>query len=316
MTRGARAILTGIVAASAVLQLSVAARADDAIDGYLAVDDFTTGQIYTLTQLGTNVTQVSHAGPDRAAIAPSWSPDGHRIAFVIVSFATGLDRMYTMAADGSDVHKIRNDGSAWNNDVPKYFPDGNRIVFARCHSDGSGCSIASVGVDGTGLQILTPVEHEVYDFFPAVSPDGSQIAFERINGNGIHAQAWIMNTDGTGAHPITPPALEALFPTWSPDGAKVTVSSNCCRLGGDVYTVPSSGGPVTRLTHTPYPNFSGFSVYSPSGREIAFVTNRNYPDRCCADLYLMSATGQHQVKVDLGLNGIATVAWGPAASRP
>jgi Tol biopolymer transport system component len=302
-------------AAMSVALLGAPAVASAAIDGYLAVDDFHTRQIYTLTQLGTNVTQVTHVGANQAAIAPSWSPDGHRIAFAIVAFATGLDRMYTMAADGSDVQKLRNDGPGWNNDVPRYFPDGNRIVFARCHRDGSGCSIATVGVDGTGLQILTPVETEVYDFFPAPSPDGSQIAFERINGNGIHAQAWIMNADGTGAHPITPPKLESLFPNWSPDGAKVTVSSNCCKLGGDVYTVPASGGVPTRLTHTPYPNFSGFSVYAPSGREIAFVTNRNYPDRCCADLYLMSSTGQHEVKIDLDLDGIATVAWGPAPTR-
>lgn len=305
-----RVVVAMVAALAALLGMPAPASTAAAIDGYLAVDDGNTGQIYTLTQLGTNLTQVSHVPGDAFAIAPRWSPDGRRIAFVVV--ANGLDRIYTMAANGSDVHKVRNDNAAWNNDAPDYFPDGAHIVFARCHVTGAGCVLASVNVDGTGLQTLTASRFEVYDVSPAVSPDGAHIAFVRFNADGVHAQIWVMNADGSDAHAVTPPALEPYTVSWAPGGASLLVSSNCCRLGGDIYSVDPANGSRTRLTHTPYPHFSGGGGYAPSGREIAFLTDRNYPDKCCADLYLMRADGVHPVKVNTGLNGVRSVDWGPS----
>ncbi len=124
-------VMKRLLIAAAALSVAVlgapSSAGASAIDGYLVVDDANTGQIYTLTQLGTNVTQVTHVTGDQFAIAPRWSPDGRRIAFVIV--ANGLDRMYTMAADGSDVHKMRNDGPALEQRRPGLLPgrDPHRV---------------------------------------------------------------------------------------------------------------------------------------------------------------------------------------------
>lgn len=309
MSHTIRGIVAVCATAVTVLLFSPAASAA-AIDGYLAVDDGNTGQIYTLTQLGTNLTQVTHVSGDEFAIQPRWSPDGRRIVFVIV--AGGSDRIYTMAADGSHVHRLRSDGPAWNNDAPDYFPDGTRIVFARCRADGIGCVVATVGIDGTGLQKLTALRFEVYDVAPTVSPDGTRIAFVRFNADGIHAQIWVMNVDGSAAHAVTPPALEPYTVEWSPDGTSLLASSNCCKLSGDIYSVRLADGARTRLTRTPYPRFSGSGVYAPSGRQIAFITDRKYPDKDGSDLYLMRADGGHQVKVTTGLTGIRSVDWGPS----
>jgi Tol biopolymer transport system component len=306
-----RILAVGALVVAALLP----AQASDASgnDGYLVVNDANTGQIYRLTQLGTGLTQLTNIGTDQLALAPRWSPDGQRIAFVIFDRSTFLDRMYTMARDGSDVHPLRDESAAWNNDVPDYFPHGKRIAFARCKVDGGGCVIATVHADGSHLHALTQNEFEKYDFYPDVSPDGSRIAFVRLNANGVHGQVWIMNADGTDAHAVTPPALEATIPRWTPDGAALIVSSNCCRLGGNIYRVPATGGRLIPLTHTKWPNFSSAAAVAPSGRRIAFSTDRNYPDRCCADLYLMHADGGHQVKISTGLTGVQIVDWGPGS---
>jgi Tol biopolymer transport system component len=309
MTRALRCLIAVGATACAALLSSPAASAVPAIDGYLVVS---TGQIYTLTQLGTNVTQVTHVREDRFAIAPRWSPDGRNIAFDIVGDGVN-DRMYTMAADGSGVRRIRADGPAWNDDVPAYFPDGERIVFARCHVDGTGCVIDAVGVDGTGLQTLTSPQFEVYDFNPTVSPDGTRIAFNRFNADGVHSQVWVMNADGTDQAPVTSPALEATSPNWSPDGTRLTFGTNCCRLGGNVYSISAHGSRPTQLTRTPYPNYSGAGAYAPSGREIAFLSDRDHPNKDGADLFVMRADGAHEVKVDTALTGIGSVDWGPSS---
>ena len=57
-----------------VLLLSPAAAADS-IDGQLVVDH-ETARSTPLTQLGTDVTKVTHVPDGRFAIAPRWSPDG------------------------------------------------------------------------------------------------------------------------------------------------------------------------------------------------------------------------------------------------
>jgi Tol biopolymer transport system component len=302
--------VVAVAAAVTTLFVAPASAAASAVNGYLAVDDGATGQIYRLTQLGTDLTQLTHvSGPGEFAFAPHWSPDGRRIAFE--RHTGGLFRMYTMAFDGSDMHAVLADAKRWDDSAVSYL-DNDRLLFSRCHRNGTGCSIAIVNVDGTDLQLITHTGFEEYDFAPLASPDGTRISFIRYNTNGIHAQAWVMNTDGSAAHPVTGPALEAFTARWSPDGGSLLVSSNCCRLGGDLYSVTVPGGARTRITHTPYPNFSGIGDYAPSGREIAFLSDRNYPDKCCIDLFVMRSDGVHQVKVPTGLSGIGSVDWGPS----
>jgi Tol biopolymer transport system component len=304
-----RIVVAVVAAATAVLVAPASAEAS-AINGYIAVDDGASGQIYRLTQLGTDLTQLTHvSGPGEFAFAPHWSPDGRRIAFEM--HTGGSFRMFTMAFDGSDVQAVLADAKRWDDSAVSYL-DNDRLLFSRCHRNGTGCSIAVVNTDGTDLQLVTRTGFEEYDFAPLASPDGSRISFIKYNGNGIHAQAWVMNVDGSGAHPVTAPALESYTATWAPDGRSLLVSSNCCRLGGDIYSVDLSSGTRTRITRTPYPNFSGFGDYAPSGREIAFLTDRNYPDKCCTDLFVMRSDGAHQVKVPTGLTGMGAVDWGPS----
>jgi Tol biopolymer transport system component len=311
MMRPIRTLAAVCAAVLTALLFSPAASAT-ASDGLLVLDDFTTGQIYTVTQSGTNVTQLTHATGGSFALEARWSPNGRRIAFVIIS--NGLPRIYTMAADGSGQHKLRDDSPAWTNESPDYFPGGNRFVFSRCHTDNSGCVLATVALNGTGLRTLTSPGFEVYDVAATVSPDGSRIAFTRFNADGVHSRVWVMKADGSGAHPVTAPALEGISPAWHPNGTQLIVASNCCRLGGNVYRVPASGGARTQLTHTPYPNFSGAGVYAPSGSKIAFASNRNYPDRSGQDLFVMNANGTHQVKLNTGLTGVNLIDWAPSTA--
>jgi tricorn protease-like protein len=121
-----------------------------------------------------------------------------------------------------------------------------------------------------------------------------------------------MNADGTHQRAITASALLAFQPNWSPDGTRVSFASRCCRLGGDVYDISPEGADLRRLTRTPYPLFSGYPAYAPSGVRIAFMSNRNHPNRCCIDLFVMSADGAHEALIPIGGISVSDIAWGRA----
>jgi len=83
------------------------------------------------------------------------------------------------------------------------------------------------------------------------------------------------------AQPVTPrPALAT--PAISPDGSEIAFAS-----GGDIWTVPATGG-VARLLVTD-PATEDRPLYSPDGRELAFTSTRNG----APNVYILTlATGQ------------------------
>lgn len=78
----------------------------------------------------------------------------------------------------------------------------------------------------------------------------------------------------------TNPPLWLRYPRISPDGRNIAFSYQ-----GDLYSVPSSGGPALRLTTNVAYDFS--PIWSPNGKHIVFASNREGSD----DLYIMPAEG-------------------------
>jgi len=76
----------------------------------------------------------------------------------------------------------------------------------------------------------------------AWSPDGSELAFGLVTSPEKVAQVWVVHADGSGLHRI---AEDALYPSWSPDGAAISFS----RGDGSMATMDPDGGSVhERLT--------------------------------------------------------------------
>jgi len=80
----------------------------------------------------------------------------------------------------------------------------------------------------------------------------------------------------------------------------------------------SNGSDIRRVTPDRYPHNDAGGAYSPRGAEIVFVSDRNYPDACCNDLFSVDAGGGPGQLIEAGLSNPVTVgpAWGTHPLSP
>ena len=182
--------------------------------------------IYVMNADGTNPINLTRS-PLVDDEAPSWSPDGSKIAFfselsIHVMNADGTNLIDTSQYTYDEDHHL-----AWS-------PDGSKIAFA-CEEDLTAggtrapedppSEICVINADGTNRVRLT--HNSLEDSYPAWSPDGSKIAFTRHRPLATR-NIYVMNADGTNPVRLTKvtPGHFAIEPRWSPDGSKIAFVTN------------------------------------------------------------------------------------------
>ena len=179
---------------------------------------------------------------------PAWSPDGaHLVVTVAISGkpylatlepATGTMKLVTYENGYGSI--IPAQGS-----YPSYEPGGERILYL----DGDGRHLNLVnptngwqyGVSGLGD---TPVGR------PAMSPDGKKIAYGKQIAGSSAWEIYVYAMSTSTFKRLTYAGGYNGAPTWSPDGTRLAFESN--RSGqSQIWTMNSStGGSLTRITHT------------------------------------------------------------------
>ena len=206
---------------------------------------------------------------------PTWSPDGTRIAFHRVSRPASNTNIWTMNADGSNRVRVT---SARRDDVgPSWSPDGTKLVFQSLGRRSWGLYIVdSSPPHGTPIRIAGTLFDEQE---PRWSPDGTRIAFQvySCSTTGCGMQIGVVNADGTGYRPLTTRS-EGIYdrsPDWSPDSSALLFASHRHSpnnsLDTDIYSVPSAGGVVTRITDSAGDARKSAPVWSPDGTRLLCV---------------------------------------------
>jgi Tol biopolymer transport system component/DNA-binding winged helix-turn-helix (wHTH) protein len=150
----------------------------------------------------------------RGQIAPNFSPDGSKIAFL--SNRSGGGEVWVCDADGANAVQLTSYGILATG-MPRWSPDGKRIAFDS--RVGGEANIYIVDPNGGSPRKLNIDVHG--NNLPSWSHDGRWIYF--VNGEDAHAPA-IWKVPSEGGHAIRIAASEATYPLESPEGQYVYFS--------------------------------------------------------------------------------------------
>jgi hypothetical protein len=208
-----------------------------------------------------------HVGGHRVlpiGYAPTWSPEGRRLAFVV--------RGDLWDADANGTHSRL---LVKNADQPAWSPNGRRLAFTR------GGVVYTVRADGLDERKLAEGAH------PAWSPNGERIALDRDDE--IYTLNWYgggLKDAGPGSDPAYSPANGQLAvvsngevvagardlgpgdePTWSPNGKEIAYV-NAGQILIDGKAVTNGTQPAWRPTRKVQELLPDFAQRPPSGLQL------------------------------------------------
>jgi hypothetical protein len=192
----------------------------------------------------------------RDGLAPAWSPDGRRLAFVATE-AGGQSELYVADADGRHRAPLtRSEGA--DEVTASWAPDGRRLVLER------DLRLFVIGADGRGERLLTSGSG------PAWSPKGGRIAF--VSDRTGTDDLYVVDSNGRGLRRVVTTSDGAESePAWSPDGTRLAFVSLSAG-STDLYVVDVQSLALVRLTQDA--SLESSPVWSPTGESIWFVSDR------------------------------------------
>jgi TolB protein len=152
------------------------------------------------------------------------------------------------------------------------------------------------------------IPRPAYATFPG---SNGKIAFESLRDGNL--EIYTMDPDGSGQINISNNAAGDRFPSWSPDGSKITFSSNRDDTGlfkSEIFVMNEDGSGQTRLTSNPA-FFDRDPSWSPDGSKITFVTLRDGND----EIYVMNADGSGQTRLTTNTANDQEPRWSPDGSK-
>jgi tricorn protease len=190
--------------------------------------------------------------------------------------------------------------------TPDISPDGKRIAFSYL---GDIWVVDAIG------GVARPVTmHEKHDVNPVFSPDGRQIAFSS-NRHGNY-DVFVVPVQGGRPRRLTVDSADDLVCGWSPDGKNVLFASsraNTFPPSLDLYTVPSAGGRVTRVSA----HEGRDGVFSPDGSRLAYVRGpgtwyrKGYRGSANDDVWVCNADGSNNVRLTTHNGQDGSPMWAP-----
>jgi TolB protein len=211
--------------------------------------------VFTMRPDGSGITELPIALPGFNG-APSYSPDGARIAFDQDAGPShpNVHGIFVANADGSDPQRVTTGFAtpeAYDTNA-EWSPDGTRLTFTRVKNDHEA-AVFVVGLDGRGLKRLTPWSLDAAN--ADWSPDGSKLIFHSYYNAppGKSANLFTIRPDGKRMTPLTHFSggdVQALGPSWSPDGTKI-LWHKLTPAVNQLFVMDTRGGHLRKLTHFP-----------------------------------------------------------------
>ena len=230
---------------------------------------------------------------------------------------------------------------------PTVSPDGKRVIYSQSWVEGSGGTAENRSrLMLTGLDQESPREFTqgVADGGPRFSLDGEHLGFLRAAKAGEPRQVWVIHAHGGEARQITNAARGVQDFTWSTDGSRIVFCADTEPAAGAAAGVRVEGprvvevdriryrhdlqgwrgdahyhlfiadlasGEITQITRGDWDDFG--PVWSPDGRQIAFISGRREDRdfRALTEAYVVNAEGGVAECWSGTLQSVGAVAWSP-----
>ncbi len=179
--------------------------------------------------------------------------------------------------------------SAEHFEAPNWSRDGKTLLYNQ------GGLIYRLSLEGGRPELLNTGRVRANNNDHGLSFDGARLALSSHTeqpGRKDGSQIYVVDAEGGEPVQVTDEA-PSYWHGWSPDGGTLVY---CAERGGsyDIYSVPSSGGPETRLTSAP--GLDDGPEYSPDGEYIYFNSTRTGQMK----IWRMRPDGSNQEQVSFG----------------
>lgn len=248
----------------------------------IVVSSFGRDQPTVRASPGSNLTIIKLATGEKRELAkieasfPTWSPNGHRIAYWFHTGTFGRRDIATIPASGGDPIVVARDFavSNWN---PVWSPDGKFLYFVS--SKAGNMNFWRVRIDEQSGEVLSDPEAVVtpskYSRHLSFSRDGKRLAYVQTNNqSNIQGVDFDADSGKTIGEPfwITQGDREISRAELSPDGTRF-VTRVIRRTQDDIVTVSRDGKDWRDVTNDE--PFDRYVRWSPDGRQLAFGSDRN-----------------------------------------
>lgn len=249
---------------------------------------------------------------DGDAVQPSWSPNGHRIAYWGLQPGSGQRDIWTMPAQGGPAVPVTNDDALdWN---PLWSPDGKYLYFAS--NRGGSMNFWRVLIDektgetkGEPESVTTP---SGYSHHLSFSRDGSRMAYvQRNETQNLHRIALdpIKQQTVGDAETVIQGTEYVSEPDISPAGDWLVYSSQGERQE-DIYLIKTDGSARRQLTNDRFNDRS--PRWSPDGSRITFYSDRS--GRYEIWVINVDGAGLHQLTFTSGTSAVYPI-WSADSTR-
>lgn len=197
-------------------------------------------------------------GIENLPVAWTWSPDGRRLAYVLLGYSTGGYEIRLWSPELRQSSPIAK-GLPWGA-PPQWSPDGRTIAAINENQD-----VCLYPVDGGLVRCLNVLPA----ILPVWSPDGTSIAYlSRIPEGGLHR----VDVESGAVMPVFTGVNGVNAQRWSPDGSRLVFTYQPTPSGlRHIYVASSDGSEARALVDDQTINYE--PTWSPDGRFVAFSTH-------------------------------------------